>query len=71
MGEVYAGMVSPDLWLSELDMHVWDIRSRLEAKAHLSDECLPVMMDVVPRELERFIFRPGPRLPAPIRYCWS
>ena len=61
----------PDLWISELSMHGWDIRSRLEPEAHLSDESLPAFMDMVPGQLERFIFRPGPRLPAPIRYRWE
>ena len=58
----------PDLWISELAMHGWDIRSRLELEAHLSDESLPVLMDVVPGQLIRFIFSPRTRLPAPIRY---
>ncbi len=61
----------PDLWISELAMHGWDIRSRLDPEAHLSDECLPVLMDVVPGQLTRFIFSPRPRLPAPIRYRWE
>lgn len=58
----------PDLWISELAMHGWDIRSRLEPEAHLSDESLSVLMDMVPGQLTRFIFSPGPRLPAPVRY---
>ena len=58
----------PDLRISELAMHGWDIRSKLEPEAHLSDESLPALMDMLPSQLERFIFRPGPRLPAPIRY---
>ena len=58
----------PDLWISELSVHGWDIRSRLEPEAHLSDECLPVLMDVVPGQLTRFRFSPRSRLPAPIRY---
>ena len=61
----------PDLWISELAMHGWDIRSRFEPEAHLSEESLPVFMDMVPAQLERFIFRPGPRLPKPIRYRWE
>jgi uncharacterized protein (TIGR03083 family) len=61
----------PDLWISELAMHGWDIRSRFESEAHLSDDSLPVMMDVVPGQLERFIFRSGPRLAAPVRYRWE
>ena len=52
-------------------MHGWDIRSRLDPEAHLSDESLPVLIDVVPEQLTRFIFRPGPRLSNPIRYRWE
>ena len=58
----------PDLWISELSMHGWDIRSRLEPEAHLSDESLPVLMDVLPGQLTRFRFNPLSRLPAPIRF---
>ena len=61
----------PDLRISELAMHGWDIRSRLESEAHLSEESLPVFMDMLPAQLERFMLRPGPRLPAPIRYRWE
>lgn len=61
----------PDLWISELSMHGWDIRSGLEPEAHLSLESLPVLMDVVPGQLTRFIFSPGPRLSEPIRYRWE
>jgi len=40
-------------------------------RAIMSDESLPVFMDMVPGQLTRWIFRPGPRLPAPIRYRWE
>ncbi len=58
----------PDLWISELAIHGWDIRSRLEPEAHLSEESLPVLMDMVREQLTKWILSPGPRLPAPIRY---
>ena len=61
----------PDLWIQELAVHGWDIRSRFEPEAHLSDESLPVLMDVVPGQLTRFIFASGPHLPASIRYRWA
>jgi uncharacterized protein (TIGR03083 family) len=58
-----------DLYISELAMHGWDIRSQLEPVAHLSDESLPVFLDLVPNlNLVRWTFRPGSRLPASIRY---
>lgn len=58
----------PDLWISELAMHGWDIRSKLESEAHLSDESLPVLMDVIPGQLVRFLFSPRDRLAVSIRY---
>ena len=61
----------PDLWIQELAIHGWDIRSRLEPEAHPSDESLPVLMDVVPGQLTRFIFSPRSRLSEPIRYRWE
>jgi len=61
----------PDLWISELAMHGWDIRSRFAPEAHLSGESLPVFMDMLPLQVTRFFFSPGGRLPAPIRYRWE
>ena len=58
-----------DLYISELAMPGWDIRSQLEPVAHLSDESLPVFLDLVPNlNLGRWTFRPGPRLPGFSRY---
>jgi uncharacterized protein (TIGR03083 family) len=56
-----------DLYITELAMHGWDIRSQLEPVAHLSAESLPVFLDFMPITI-RSIFCPGPRLPAPLRY---
>jgi uncharacterized protein (TIGR03083 family) len=56
-----------DLYITELGMHGWDIRSQLEPVAHLSTESLPVFLDFMP-DLIRWTFQPGPRLPAPLRY---
>ena len=63
----------PDLWISELAMHGWDIRSGLDPGAHLSDESLPVLTELTfhPAMLTGWIFSPGPRPPAPIRYRWE
>ena len=52
-------------------MHGWDIRSRFEEDAHLSEESLPVFIDMIPVQLERFIFRSGSRMPVSIRYRWE
>jgi len=56
-----------DLYITELGMHGWDIRSQLESVAHLSPESLPVFLDFMP-DLIRWTFHPGSRLPAPLRY---
>ena len=56
-----------NLRVFELAMHGWDIRSRLEPSAHLSAESLPILIDMVPGLLG-WAFRPGPRLPSPVRY---
>jgi uncharacterized protein (TIGR03083 family) len=53
--------------ITELAMHGWDIRSSLEPEAHLPPESLPAFMDWVPGTVG-WVFRPGSRLPAPVRY---
>lgn len=55
-----------DLRIAELAIHGWDIRSRLESEAHLSGGSQSVLMDRIPRFVERN-FRPGSSLPAPVR----
>jgi uncharacterized protein (TIGR03083 family) len=54
--------------LLELVVHGWDIRSRLEPDTHLSDESVPVLVEVILGRVFRWLFHPGPRLPTPIRY---
>ncbi len=54
----------------ELAIHGWDIRSVLEPSARLSPEALAVMPDYFAVGLAWF-FRPGPRLPTPIRYRFA
>jgi uncharacterized protein (TIGR03083 family) len=61
----------PALRLSELVLHGWDIRSRLEANVHLPAESLPVLLGLVCGPFTRWLFRPGPRLPVPIRYRFA
>ena len=58
----------PADWLVELVVHGWDIRSRLEADAHLSEASVPVVVEVSLGRACRWRFQPGPRLPTPIRY---
>ncbi len=58
--------------VTELAMHGWDIRSRFDPAASLSTESLTVFMRLIPGfVLPRMAFRPGTRLPAPIRYRWE
>jgi hypothetical protein len=57
-----------DLRIMELAVHEWDIRSRLEASANLSAECLPAIMDLMPVFVVGRLFQPGSRLSTPVRY---
>jgi uncharacterized protein (TIGR03083 family) len=61
----------PALRLGALVLHGWDIRSRLEADVHLPDENLPVVLGLVCGPFTRWLFRPGLRLPVPIRYRFA
>jgi uncharacterized protein (TIGR03083 family) len=61
----------PALRLGELALHGWDIRSRLEPDVHLPAESLPVVLGLVCGPFTRWLFRPGPRLPVPIRYRFA
>jgi uncharacterized protein (TIGR03083 family) len=57
----------PPLWLSEVVIHTWDIRSALDPTASLATESLPLLMQRLPRRA-LVNFRPGARLAAPVRY---
>jgi uncharacterized protein (TIGR03083 family) len=56
-----------DLWLTELVMHGWDIRSRFEPEAHLAPESLPAFLELIPGVLQ-WAFWPGAQRSAPTRY---
>jgi uncharacterized protein (TIGR03083 family) len=63
----------PAIRLGELVLHGWDIRSRLAPDAPLTAESLPVLVDLVYGPLlapPSWLFVPGSRLPAPLRYRW-
>ncbi len=53
--------------ISELTMHGWDIRSRLEGDYHLSDGSIAALLDTVDRAARR-AFRPDAALSTPLRY---
>jgi hypothetical protein len=57
-----------DLRITELAVHEWDIRSKLEPSAHLSAECLPAIMDLVPVIVVGRLSQPGAGLSAPVRF---
>lgn len=57
-----------DLRITELAVHEWDMRSKLEPSAHLSAEALPAIMDLIPVFLVGRLFQPGSSLSAPVRY---
>jgi uncharacterized protein (TIGR03083 family) len=56
-----------DLRLTELVMHGWDIRSRLQPDAHLTPESLPAFMDIIAAAVG-WAFWPGERRATPVRY---
>ena len=53
--------------VQELILHGWDIRSSLEGSAAVSEECLPIVVGMVPRWLEN-AFRPPQGLPPSVRF---
>ena len=53
--------------VQELVLHGWDLRSGLDGAAELSNECLPAMVELVPRWI-RNAFAPDLELPTPVRY---
>ena len=56
-----------DMRISELTMHIWDIRAVLDDQYHLSKDSVAVLIDTVNRAARR-AFRPDPSLKNPIRY---
>ena len=57
-----------DLRLAELAVHEWDIRSKLDASAQVSSECLPAVMDLMPAFVVGTLFRPGNKQSASGRF---
>ena len=51
----------------ELSVHGWDIRSKLERDAHLSDDALGMLMDMLPN-MVGWSFKSVERLPSPARF---
>lgn len=62
------------LSVQELALHGWDMRSRLEPAYHLSPESIAVLMQHMPRRLERprrAVFPLPPERSAPVRLRWE
>ena len=59
-----------DMWLTELVMHGWDIRSQLAPEAHLTPESFPTFLEMFTGAFGWFHWTlwPGVRRPAPVRY---
>ena len=51
----------------ELALHGLDIRSSIDETAHLSEDCLPVIVGFIPKMLN-WLFQPNARLASPLRY---
>jgi uncharacterized protein (TIGR03083 family) len=63
------------MWVQEVAIHGWDIRSRLETRAPLSAESLPVLVARIPARLAgplgRSPFRFDAGAPIPVRYRFA
>ena len=57
-----------NLRITELIVHEWDIRSRLEPPAVLSPVSLPAIMEMFPVFVVGRLFHPGTGLPTPTRF---
>ena len=67
-----AGTISVETYLNlritELIVHEWDIRSRLEPAAVLSPESLPAIVEMFPVFVVGRLFNPGSRLSISVRF---
>ncbi|MDA1127531.1 MAG: maleylpyruvate isomerase family mycothiol-dependent enzyme [Chloroflexi bacterium] len=67
-----AGTISVETYLNlritELIVHEWDFRSRLDPAAVLSPDSLPAIMEMFPVFVVGRLFHPGSSLPAPSRF---
>ncbi len=56
------------LRLTEMVVHEWDIRSRLEASAKLPDAVMPAVLDLLPGFVVGRLFQPGAGIAQPARF---
>ena len=60
-----------DLRITEVIVHEWDIKSRLQAAASISPVGLPAVLDLLPVFVVGRLFQPGSTLSGPARYRWD
>ena len=60
-----------DLRITEVIVHEWDIKSRLQAAASISPAGLPAVWDLLPVFVVGRLFQPGSTLSSPARYRWD
>ena len=60
-----------DLRITEVIIHEWDVKSRLEAEADVSSSGLPAVLDLLPGFVVGRLFRPGSTLSGCVRYRWD
>ena len=60
-----------DLRITEVMVHEWDIRSRLEDRARVSPESVPAILDLLPVFVVGRLFQPGANLSGENRFRWD
>ena len=60
-----------DLRITEVIVHEWDIKSRLQPEASISPAGLPAVLDLLPVFVVGRLFRPGSTLSGTARYRWD
>ena len=60
-----------DLRITEVVIHEWDVKSRLEPEAEVSPSGLPAVLDLLPVFVVGRLFRPGSTLSGLVRYRWD
>jgi predicted lipid carrier protein YhbT len=69
-GALVPAWILVDFRLTEVVMHGWDIRSRFDPTASLLPESVPAFLGVLAAAMG-WIFWPGPRPAAPVRYRFA
>jgi hypothetical protein len=59
------------LRLTEMVVHEWDVRSRLEASAKLPDNVVPEVIELLPGFVVGRLFQPGAGISSPSRFRFN